>query len=217
MAKGSSGLGESLGKGSGGSVNIISETDVWTYRHNSDNADFVDAINTSVSIMQNDYKDIMQTVNQVFAAELGGADKVSTLGYWDPSSKTLALNQEYTDIDKMNQVYDAAVKSGYHPSRGNKTGTEAVAFHEMGHALTDHIAKKMGVADLDAASQKIVDAAYKAMKGTGGTKAWAGKISGYAQESYAECVAEAVADHYCNGDKACAQSKAIIKQLQKYK
>ena len=217
MPKEKSEIGESLGKGSGGSVNIVSETDVWTFRHDSDNAEFVDAINTSVSVIQGDFNDVMQTVNQVSAAELDGVDKSSTLGYWDPSSKTLALNDNYVDIDKMNSVYDAATKSGFHPSRGNKTGTEAVAFHEMGHALTDHIAKKMGVPNLDTASQKIVDAAYKAMKGTGGTKAWAGKISGYAQESYAECVAEAVADYYCNGDKASAQSKAIMKQLQKYK
>ena len=117
----------------------------------------------------------------------------------------------------MNDTYDAAVKSGYHPSRGNKSGTEAVTYHEMGHALTDSIAKKMGVKDLDAASKKIVNDAYKASGGKGGTKAWAGKISKYAQDNFAECVAEAVSDWYCNGNKARSNSKAIMTQLKKYK
>lgn len=214
MAKGNSGLGESLSKSSGKQINIIDELDVWSYRHNSDNAPFVDAINTSVATMQEDFTDIMESVNYVNAAELGGADKLSTLGFYGDG--TVALNQEYTDIDKMNAIYDAAIATGYHPSRGDKNGTEAVAFHEMGHALTDHIGKKMGMMNLDDAAQKIVDDAYKAIHGTGGTKAWAGNISGYAQDSYAECVAEAVADWYCNGDKASKQSKAIMSQLKKY-
>ena len=116
----------------------------------------------------------------------------------------------------MNTVYDKSVESGYHPSRGNKTGVEAVTYHEMGHAITDHIAGKMGVKDLDAASKKVVNNAYKATKGKGGTKAWAKKISGYATDSFAECVAEAVADVYCNGNKAHKHSKAIFAELKKY-
>lgn len=217
MAKGNSPTGESLKKGSGKNVNIVNETDVWSYRHNPDNAPFVDEINTGVLAVQDDFKDVMETVYHVNAAELGGLDKQSTLGYWDPMNKTLALNQNFTDVDKMNKVYDESVKSGYHPGRGDKTGTQAVALHEMGHALTDHIAQKMGVASLDDAAQQIVNAAYKASHATGGTKAWAGKISGYAQESYAECVAEAVADYYCNGNNASAVSKAIMSQMNKYK
>ena len=214
MAKGGSGIGESLSGGGGKNVNIISETDVWTYRHKSDNAPFVDAINTGVATIQHDFPDVMNTVEHVQAAELGGMDKISTLGYY--GGGTVALNQNYTDIDKMNKIYDEAVKSKYHPEKGDKTGTEAVAIHEMGHALTDHIAKKMGAVDMYDAAEKIVNAAYKAIHGKGGTKAWAGTISGYAQENYAECIAEAVADYYCNGDKASKASKAIMSQLKKY-
>lgn len=208
--------GESLSMGSGKPVNIKSETDVWSYRHNRANEPFVDAMNSSIREVQRDFPDLMSsTVNNVTAAEFGGADKTNTLGVY--GNGRVALNSNYTDIDKMNAVYDNAVKDGYHPPRGNKSGTQAVTYHEMGHAITDHIAQKMGVQNLDIASKKIVNDAYKASRGTGGTKAWAGKISQYAKENFAECVAEACADWYCNGNKATNQSKAIMSQLMKYK
>ena len=38
-------------------------------------------------------------------------------------------------------------------------------------------------------------------------------ISGYAGHSNAECIAEAVSDVYCNGRKASAESRAIVKEL----
>ena len=164
--------------------------------------------------MADDFPGLMNDVNTVDSAVFGGMDRVSTLGVYGDGQ--VAINSNYTNIDKMNRVYDKAVQSGYHPSRGDKSGTEAVTYHEMGHALTDSIAKKMGVRDLDAASKTIVNDAYKASGGKGGTKAWAGKISGYAQENFAECVAEAVSDWYCNGRKASLNSKAIMTQLKKY-
>lgn len=209
--------GRSLGKGRGGKVNIQSELDVWSYRHNPNNAPFVDAINSGVETIQNDFPGIMDDVNYVNAATLGGADKEGVLGYYSRDSKSVSINDNYTDINKMNAVYDEAVKDNYHPGRGNKTGTEAVALHEMGHALTDHVAGKMGAADLDSAAKSIVDRAYANSNGSGGTKAWAGGISKYAQESNAECVAEAVADWYCNGNRASTQSKAIMNVLNGYK
>lgn len=214
--RGGSSGGPGLAEGSGKKINIKNQTDVWSYRHDPNNAPYVDSINSSVKTVADDFPGLMNDVNNVNVAELGGADKTNTLGFYSSGSKTVALNENYTNVDKMNKVYDQAVKEGYHPSRGNKTGTEAVTYHEMGHALTDSLAKKMGAKDLDAASKKVVDDAYKASKGTGGTKKWAGKISGYAQENYAECVAEAVADWYCNGNKASKQSKAIMSELKKY-
>lgn len=213
MAKGGSG-GESLGGGSGKSLNILNETDVWSYRHKQGNEPFVDEINTGIRTIQNDFPGIMNDVGKVNAAELGGADKANVLGYYDGNG--VALNKNYTNIDKMNKVYDNATATGYHPSRGDKTGTQAVAFHEMGHALTDHIGKKIGGKNIDDSAKKIVDSAYKNSNGRGGTKAWAGKISKYAQENNAECIAEAVADWYCNGSKASKVSKAIVTELKKY-
>ena len=213
--RGSSSGGESLSTGSGKPITILNPMDVWSYRHNPNNEAYVDAINSSVRDIADDFPNIMSsTIARVDAAEFGGADRLNTLGCY--GNGTLTMNKNYTNVDKMNAVYDNAVKSGYHPSRGDKNGTEAVTYHEMGHAITDHIAVKLGEKNLDGASKRIVNDAYKASKGTGGTKAWAGKISGYAQENYAECVAEAVADFYCNGNKAKSQSKAIMRELKKY-
>ncbi len=210
---GDSGL--SLPEGSGANVNVISTEDVWSYRHNPDNEDFVDAINTGAARIQDDFRDLMNTVSVVAAAELGGLDRTQTLGFYDPDDKTVALNINYTNIDKMNKTYDDGVSSGYHPGRGDRSGTEAVALHELGHALTDHIATKMGL-NFDKAAKQIVDSAYKASRGRGGTLAWAGTISGYAQHDNAECIAEAVADYYCNGNSAAKASIAIMNELRKY-
>ena len=194
---------------------ISKETDVWSYRHNKNNEPFVDAMNTAAKNMSDDFPGLMDDVTAVNAGTLKGAAARNVLGYY--GGGRVALNTNYTNVDKMNATYDASVKIGYHPSRGNKTGTEAVMYHEMGHALTDHIAKKVGASNLDTSSKKIVEDAYKASKGKGGTKKWAGTISGYAKESFAECVAEAVSDWYCNGNKASSASKAIMKELKKYK
>lgn len=211
---GGRGSGASLGGGGNEKVNIVKTTDIWSYRHSQNNEPFVDAINTSVGRIQNDFPDIMQTVNRVDAAEFGGADKYLTLGVYG-SDGTLALNQNYTNIDKMNRVYDDAVASGFHPSRGDRTGTEAVAIHEMGHAVTDHIAQMGWGNDIDSAAKTIVDYAYERTGGRGGTKAWAKKISGYATKSNAECVAEAFADYYCNGRNAHKNSIAIVNEAKR--
>lgn len=207
--------GSSLSNGGGGSVDIVDETDIWSYRHNANNQAFVDEINTGIRGIQNDFPDVMDTVNTVTATQFGGSDNYSTLGAY--GSGGLMMNRNYTDINKMNKVYDNAVSAGFHPSRGNKTGTQAVALHEMGHALTDHIAKKMGVPGLHEASNKIVKDAYKASGAKGGNKSFAKTISEYATKNYAECVAEAVADWYCNGKKAKSASKAIMAELRKYR
>lgn len=214
MGSRGSSSGESLGGGSGKPIKILEEMDVWSYRHNPNNQPFVDEMNTGVRSIQEDFPSVMQDVNYVSASKLGGADAYGTLGYYSPDSKTVALNQNYTNVDKMNEVYGN--ERGWHPPRGDKTGTYAVATHEMGHALNDHIAKKMNMS-LDASAKKIVDDAYKNSGGRNGTKAWAGKISGYAQDSNAECVAEAMADYYCNGSKARSASKAIFREMMKYR
>lgn len=194
---------------------ISKETDVWSYRHNKNNEPFVDAMNSAAKKMSEDFPGLMDDVTEINAGTLKGAAARSVLGYYGQGR--VALNTNYTNVDKMNKVYDEAVKEGYHPSRGNKSGTEAVMYHEMGHALSDHVAKKVGASNLDSASKTIVDNAYKSSKATGGTAKFAGSISGYAKESYAECVAEAVSDWYCNGNKASKASKAIMSELKKYK
>lgn len=203
--------------GSGIRINVRGTEDVWSYRHNPNNEPFVDSINAGARKMQEDFKDLMETVEHVDVAELGGKDRSEILGFYDPSEKTVALNQNFTDVDKMNKVYDSCTKTGFHPSRGDLTGTEAVTLHEMGHALTDHVAKKLGLPGLDAAAKKIFEDAYRAAKGKGRFQGWAGQISGYAKKNYAEAIAEACADYYCNGSKAHPNSIAIMNELRKYR
>lgn len=206
-----------MGGASGQNINILDTNDIWTYRHNPNNEPFVDAMNEGARKIQKDFTDLMDTVQEIHVARLGGADAALILGYYSRGERLVALNGNYTDIDKMNSVYDAATRSGFHPSRGNLSGTEAVALHELGHALTDHIAQKMGVNDLDVAARRIFEGAFRETKGKGRYQDWAGQISGYAKENYAETVAEAVSDYYCNGSKAHPNSIAIMNQLRKYR
>lgn len=212
---------ERLSKQKGGlsEKDIMSETDVWSYRHRKDNEPFVDSINTSIRDITDDFPDVMrETVYTVNAAKLRGSAANGVLGYWSPGRNALALNQQYTNIEKMNQVYDEAVRTGYHPGRGGKNGTQAVAYHEMGHALTMHVGAKLGIYNIDDAAKRIVDSAYRSTtpgRARTADKAWAGKISGYAKDSYAECVAEAVADYYCNGAKAAVNSRAIVAEMKR--
>lgn len=118
-----------MGKSGGPGLNqndIVQETDVWSYRHRAENQPFVDHINSSIYDITDDFPDVMrETVATVSASQLKGMAAASVLGYWD-NEGGLALNQNYTDIQKMNSVYDEAVRTGYHPSRGGKSGTQAV-------------------------------------------------------------------------------------------
>ena len=134
------------------------------------------------------------------------------LAYYD--GEGIAINNEYLDSKTMNEAYQKSVESGFHPSSGSKSGIEAVVSHELGHALNDMIGAKMGM-DIDASATRIVN---EAMKGTKHktTDAFSSKISGYAQKSHAETVAEAISDCYCNGGKAKSESKRIKKVVDKY-
>lgn len=216
MAKGNGADGPSLGGGGGGSVDIVDEVDIWSYRDGDKNLDYFAEVIEGVREINEDFPGVMdETISVVNATTFGGMDAVQTLGVYSAGSKSVGINTNYTDVNKMNRVYDKAVADGYHPSRGNKSGTEAVTLHEMGHGLTDHLAKKMGEKSLDSASKKIVDKAYKNSGAKGGTLAWAKTISGYAAESNAECIAEAVSDWYCNGNKASSASKAIMSEIRR--
>lgn len=134
------------------------------------------------------------------------------LAYYD--GEGIAINNEYLNSDTMNAVYKKSVESGFHPSNGSKTGMEAVVSHELGHAVNGIIADRMGIS-LDASAYKIVNEAMKNTKHKT-VSTFQSKISGYAKQSYAETVAEAMADCYCNGKKARSESKAIQKVVDKY-
>lgn len=142
---------------------------------------------------------------------------ISTMAYYDANGN-LAINKAYFDAKKMNDAYDRCVKSGFHPSRGDKTGLEAVTSHEMGHMLTDEIGKKLGLGSwqVDRVSTDIVKQASKKAGYGNQTRKFISKISGYAKQDYAEAVAEAFADVYCNGKKARKESSAIVDVLNSY-
>ena len=134
------------------------------------------------------------------------------LAYYD--GEGIAINNEYLNSDTMNAVYKKCVESGFHPSNGSKTGMEAVVSHELGHAVNGIIADRMGTS-LHASADRIVNEAMKNTKHKS-VSTFQSKISGYAKQSYAETVAEAMADCYCNGKKARSESKAIQKVVDKY-
>lgn len=149
-------------------------------------------------------------VNQFQIAKVGGG----TMAYYDAEGN-IALNEKYMNAEGMNRAYDAAVKGGFHPSRGNKSGMQAVASHEYGHALTDMAAQRLGLGGfggIEEASRQIVERARKKTRQRTNLN-FAKKISGYAQYNFAECVAEAVSDWYCNGSRAQKESRAVMAVL----
>ena len=198
-------------------INVASATDIWSYGHKPANTPFANSVNSAMKTIDDDFPGFAEGVNTVDAVVISGYGKNSILGFWNPGDKQLAMNERFTNVETMNDVMDNAAASGFHPSRGNRTGAEAVALHEGGHALTDYLAERNGYADLHSFSADVVKAAHRNSGGKGRVASFAGKISGYASSNYAETVAEAVADFYCNGSKAAAESKAIMAELRKYR
>lgn len=211
--RGSSSSGGRFGRGGGlNPANIVSTTSLISGR-NEGYREEVDQVLEVARDIQNQYG-----VNLDYdIATLKGKDAQGTLGYYDGSN--LAINKNYLNVDNMNKTYDASVESGYHPSRGNKSGLEAVTSHEMGHKLTDEIGKKMGLGSwkLEEASDRVLkEATTKAGYKKNATYQLASKVSGYAKSSKAEALAEAFADVYCNGSKASKESKAIVDVMNSY-
>ena len=206
MGRGSSGAGANLGKGRGGinPANIVSERDLVSERERS-RAEVDDIL----AVARDIHDDYDVDVGQFMLADIKGKD-IGVMAYSDGNN--IGFNSRYFDGDMMQAAYDACVDSGFHPGRGNKTAIQAVASHEYGHVLTQKAGAKLGVSDIDAAAKIIVDRA-RATTAHKGSVSMAKKISGYAGESNAECVAEAIADVYCNGRRAAAESRAIVSTL----
>ena len=137
----------------------------------------------------------------------------NAIAYYDGSN--IGWNEKYMDKKTLDNSYADCVKSGFHPSNGNKTAVQAVASHELGHALSAEAGKKMGGLDIDQASTRIVNEARK-LTGSRGVVQMASKISRYATKSNAEAIAEAFCDVYCNGNKAHKESKAIVNVMNGY-
>lgn len=204
--RGSSSSGGTTG---GGSVNILSTDSLLSA---SGKTTEINQVMNAVKSVADDYG---VNLYDMRIATLD-AKSQSTMAYYD-NNGNLAVNKNYFNAQKMNNAYDESVKSKFHPSRGNKTGLEAVSAHELGHALSEEVGRKLGYGDwqLDKASNKIIAEAKK----QGGFKsvgAMRKAISGYAQKDNAEAIAEAFSDVYCNGKKARKESQAIVNVLNSY-
>lgn len=174
--------------------------------------DEVDLTLTVLRDVERQYNVILEDVQ---LAKMKPGRSMSVMAYYD-SGGNLAVNDSYFDGAKMNDAYDRCVASKFHPPRGNKSGMEAVVAHEMGHRLTDMAGIRAGFGNwqLDRVANNIVKNAAKSLKLTHGSLRE--HISGYAKQNNAECVAEAFADVYCNGNRAAAASRAVVTELRKY-
>ena len=153
------------------------------------------------------------TTTDLEVAQIKGG---ATMAYYDYEGN-LAINENYFDAKQMDAAYDACVASGFHPSRGNKTGLEAVTAHELGHRLTDVAGEKLGDGKwaLDKTSNTILAEAKKRL-GAKSVEDVRKGISGYGRSDNAEAVAEAFTDVYCNGSKASKESKAVVTVLDEF-
>ena len=208
--RGASSGGEGWTGGSGGgAIDILDTTSLISAREGKQLE--VDETLQTFKDMHDEYGYV---VDDLQIATLGSKDG-STMAYYDGSN--IAFNDTYFNKGVMETVYADTVKSGFHPSQGNKTALQAVASHEIGHALTDKAIAKMGskLGKQDGA-EAILKEAQKQVGHKGKLASMASKISGYAKESARECIAEAVADVYCNGKKATKESQAIVNVMNKY-
>lgn len=157
--------------------------------------------------------EIMST-RDAFEAEYGSAVKglnlsVATfnqegvLGAY--GQNTLYMNQKY--IRNANLTEAMQNSNGFHPGIGNRTGAEAVASHEIGHKLGEFASRRAGISEQDIVARAGKKVGIK-------TENMAGHISQYARSSYAETIAEASADVFCNGAKASKASRAIMNEVK---
>lgn len=171
-------------------------------------------VDETLQVFKDVYDEYGYAVYDMQLVTLTGKDN-SALAYYDGTN--IAFNQAFFDKAKMESVYADTVKKGFHPSQGNKTALQAVASHELGHALTDQAISKMGGSlGKQKGAEAILKEAQKQLKSKGTLADMAGKISGYAKHSPREAIAEAFSDVYCNGGKARKESQAIVNVINKY-
>ena len=198
-------------RAAGGSkkINIISTKDLISERER--NREAVDAVLVTLENLSKEYG---EQVNDLFLSALDKRNK-DVMGY--SGGDNVGINEIYFNANMLNDTFDKD-NGYYHPLRGDKTGLQAVLAHEMGHVLTQRAATKTGnifTSNMDSMSDAIVKEARK-MTNHRGVVIMAKRISEYASSANAEAVAESVADVYCNGNRAKAESKAIVSVLKRY-
>ena len=204
---GGKGDGFSGGGGSVDSADILSVTSLISAREGKQQE--VDEVLTTFRDVYDEYG---FAVDDSHIATMTDSAK-SVMAYYDGSS--IAINEAYFNKAKMESAYESCVQQGFHPSKGNKTALQAVASHELGHALNDVAMGKMKMGRDDTA-KAILKEAKKNIGFKGKLGDMAGKISGYAKYSPSEAIAEAFSDVYCNGKNAKSESTAIVNVMNKY-
>jgi len=158
----------------------------------------------------------IQNTRDAFEREYGSAVKrmnLSLATFNEPGvlgaygGDTLFMNEKYVGNANLTEAMQASVKSGFHPSIGNKTGAEAVAAHEIGHRLGEIAAAQAGISEKEIVARAGKKVGIK-------TENVAGHISGYARSNYSETIAEASSDVFCNGKKASKASRAIMAEVK---
>lgn len=131
----------------------------------------------------------------------------------DPNSPfDIVLDTKYF-VKGVNPFRD----TGKHPKNSNAFST---AVHEMGHVINYMIARIEGLTynDHETVAKSIVEeaAADCGIKPDyNSILKFRGKISRYAESSYKETIAEAMADVFNNRSKAVVESKSVYKSLMK--
>ena len=169
-----------------------------------------------LSVFSDVYDEYGTIIGDIQLAELTGR-ATNALAFYDDNDN-IAVNTAFFSSGKMDKAMADCVKSGFHPSMGDKTGLQAVIAHELGHKLTAEVGAKMGKhgwANFDSVATDVVKEARK-QTGHKGVVQMASKISKYATSSNAEAIAEAFGDVFCNGKKAQKESIAIVNVMNKY-
>ena len=120
----------------------------------------VDAVLAAAKDIERDYG---VTANDLQIATLGGKDSQGTLGFFTPDSQNVSMNKNYMFEDRTNAAMDNAAERGFHPSRGNKTGIEAVAYHELGHSVAYKLSGGKWGKQYDNFCTKVVEQAGKSL------------------------------------------------------
>lgn len=208
------GSGGGAGGTTGGNISVANTESLVSMRNGDDEEARV-LVDETLSVFKDVNDEYGTQVADILIAKLSKGSH--TMAYYDVGDN-IAINEKYFNSKTMNQAYADSVKSGFHPSNGNKTPLQAVVAHELGHALTERVGAKMGKAgffNIDKTSNNIVKEAKKAT-GHKTVGSFRSAISGYARRNNAECIAEAFSDVFCNGKKARKESRAVVTVIDKY-
>ncbi len=206
------GGGDSLGNGRGNNFDFDRTGDIMSLNAPKSSLEFRNNVMNTVKEFFDEYPALGEAVNDEMTVKITKGDR-NVLAFWEDGTNRFAMNEAYVDSEKMQSLYDQSIKEKYHPKRGKLTAEQAVTAHEFGHALTTLAANKANMT-FDNIAKKIIKSVSKDLKTPAAQMAQ--KISGYAKESNAECIAEAVCEVKCLGNRATAESKAVYNELKKY-